>query len=408
MTTKPTLKRIASMLRSRWILGFLGMSIAIATFLIEINYGEQLEHEVHELYFLAVIASLIMASSFLSDALGIAPAIFEILFGFTAAYFGIKTNDTIGLLALAGSVFIMYVAGLEIDPPVLRRNLKKSLVAGTISFMAPMLVTGSVLHYLLDYPLQTSFLAALAVSTTGVAIVYSIIKMKGLLRRNIGQLIFATSMVADVAVVLIFTLLVSAKSLTMLLYFVLVVIFPILFGKLILYLPHSSAEAELRTILAVLIAAALVSELAGMHAILFAFLLGVTTRKFVAKRKHVEEKVLGLTFGFLAPIFFLNAGIAAMPGDIKGSIILAIILLAASYPAKVLLTHASLYVMAGFKKLRISSVFGARLTVSTVIAYTGKQIGVLSPELAGAIILSAIMATTLSAIISKSPVIEEP
>ncbi len=395
-------------LQSKWTILLIGLLITIATFSVEVKYGESLEAEVHDLYYLAVIASLVMASSFLADALGVAPAIFEILLGFIAAYYGVKTNDTVGLLALAGSVFIMYVAGLEIDPILLRRNFRKSLIIGVVSFLAPMLATGIVLHFLLHYPFYTSLLASLAVSTTGVAIVYAIIKTRGLLRRSIGQLIFASSMVADVSVVIIFTLLVSAKSFLMLLYFILVLVFPLLFGRLLLYLPHSSAEAELRTILAVLIAAALVSELAGVHAILFAFLLGVATRSFVAHRKHVEEKVHGLTFGFLAPIFFLNAGISAMPGGLKESIYLALLLFLVSYPAKVFSTHLGLNILAGFKRLRVSSVFGARLTVSTVIAYTGKQIGVLTPELAGAIILSAIIATTVTAVLTKAPVIEEP
>ncbi len=385
--------------RGKLLLLVLGIISMLGGFTLSLVIGRGGEH-LHnvDLLSLSAVALLIAAASFYSDAIGVAPAIFEIVLGLAAAALGLHASDPLTLLSLMGSVFLMYIAGLEIDPVLLRRNLGKSLVIGGAGFLAP-LASSYVLLRLLGYSSLQAVYAGLGVSTTGVAIVYAIIKSAGLIRRRIGQVIFATAMVADVIVVLVFTFLASSRSPMMILYFVIVIIFPIVFARIIHSLPHSSAEGELRIILAVLIGAALVSELVGVHAILFAFILGIATRQFIHKRKIVEAKINGLTFGFLAPIFFTTAGMSAYPENPGKSLLLAILLFAASYPAKILATHTLFSILDGFKRLRLITIFGARLTVSTVIAFAGLNTGILPPSLAGAIIISALIATLLTTII---------
>ena len=377
----------------------LGVISMMSGFILSIIIGRESSH-LHnaDLLSLTAVAMLIAAASFYSDAIGVAPAIFEIVLGLAAAALGLHVGEPLTLLSLMGSVFLMYIAGLEIDPVLLRRNLGKSLVIGGAGFIAPLASSYAVLR-LLGYSSLQAVYAGLGVSTTGVAIVYAIIKSAGLIRRRIGQVIFATAMVADVIVVLLFTFLASSRSPIMIGYFILVIVFPIVFAKIIHGLPHSSAEGELRIILAVLIGAALVSELVGVHAILFAFILGIATRQFIHKRRIVEAKISGLTFGFLAPIFFTTAGMSAYPENPEKSILLALILFAVSYPAKVLVTHTLFTILDGFKRLRLITIFGARLTVSTVIAFTGLKAGILPASLAGAIIISALIATILTTII---------
>ena len=159
---------------------------------------------------------------------------------------------------------------------------------------------------------------------------------------------------------------------------------------------------ELRLIIAFLLAASFIGEQAGVHAILFAFLLGMATRNSVLHRRDLEQKIMGLTFGFLAPLFFIDAGLHGTPSNPKLYAELALLLLAVSYPAKIIVSHLVLSALLPDRSppLKLSSIMGARLTVSTIIAFSGEASGILPHDLAGAIIVSALAATLASAAVS--------
>ncbi len=393
-------------LQWRLILALIGVGLTVGGALLAGHTGEASSKGGVMLYEATVVAFMIAAASFLADALEVTPAIFEILFGLLIAVRGMHGDNLLGLLSLAGSVFLMYIAGLEIDPVLLRREFKNGFLIGGASVAVPLVAVYAVLYWR-GYTGMQALLTGLGVSTTGVAIVYSIIKSIGMLRRRIGQLIFSSAMIADVIIVLSFTFLVSSKNLSLLLYFVFVLVFPVLFAKAIDWLPHSSAEAELRIIIAALIGASLLSEHVGIHAVLFAFILGIATRGFIEKRRLLEAKISGLTFGFLAPVFFVYAGMNAMPSSVGSSLKTALLLFVLSYTLKVASSYMALRVLTGVNDLRLASVFGARLTMSTVIAFTGQAAGILPPTLAGGIILSALLATITTAVLTRTAVTNE-
>ena len=360
-----------------------------------------------DLYSLSVVSLLLAASALMAEPLMITPAVIEIILGVVAGIAGVPKTETIDLLAMIGSVFIMYMAGLEIDVKLLRRSIRGALIVGLASFAAPTLTVYLGLT-LLGYNTEEAMLTAIGTATTSVAVVYAIIRRRGLARRPTGQIILAGAMIADVTSILAFVFLEAGISLPVIIY--LSSVFFVAWG-LALFLEWASGgehEVELRLILAFLIAASLVSEYVGVHAILFAFLLGAASRPTVLKSHILEDKLAALTFGLLAPLFFINAGLHATPENPVAYSILAGLLLLLSYPVKILATHLALIAAhARTIRLRLSTVFGARLTVSTVIAFTGQATGKLSPDLAGAIIMSALIATLASAIIAGGPIPEE-
>ncbi len=346
-----------------------------------------------ELSSLAVVSVLVVSSCLVGEALGIAPAILEIMLGFAAALVGLEPSGTLDLLALVGGVLLMFSAGVEVDLALLRRYLARSIVVGLASFGAPFACTGVAL-YLLGYGVREALLCAVAVSTTSVAVVYAIIRGAGLTGTVKGQVMLASAMVADMVSILVFVALVVEASWALLAYGVMLVVLPVVFEKVLRRIPAAYTEPEIRAVMALLLVVALLSEVVGVHAILFAFILGMVVREALHARQPLPEKVNGIVFGFLSPIFFVNAGLHAGHTGLHPSLLpLSIILLAASFPAKVIATHLTLSRLAGVVEPRYAVVFGARLTVSTVIAYTGLVKGVLDPELAASIMLTALVAT---------------
>ncbi|MCE4600425.1 MAG: cation:proton antiporter [Desulfurococcales archaeon] len=383
-----------------------GSTIAVVALAGSMLLRSRFEYSL-ELYTLSVVSLLLASGALIAESLGITPAVIEIILGVLAGLSGLPTAESVELLGLIGSVFIMYMAGLEIDPGLLRRMIGPSLLSGFISFLAPALTAFAALYYL-GYGVAESWLAAIGTATTSVAVVYAIIRKRALTRRPLGQLILATAMIADVTSILAFVLVQAGITLPVILYFIGLVVAVWALSRFLEWASGGEHEVELRLILSFLIAAALISEYVGVHAILFAFLLGIANKKTVQKSRYLEDKLVALTFGLLAPVFFINAGLHATPEDPILYAKLAGLLLATTFPVKILATHITLNKLSPRRlKLRLSSVFGARLTVSTVIAFTGEATGVLSQDLAGAVIMSALIATIAAALIAGAPLPEE-
>ena len=89
-------------------------------------------------------------------------------------------------LASAGAVVLTFLAGAELDPAVLRTKLKEVTVVGLISFLAPFLGCTAIAYYGIGWNLQASWLCGVVLSTTSMAVVYSVMLETGL-NKKIGR-----------------------------------------------------------------------------------------------------------------------------------------------------------------------------------------------------------------------------
>ncbi len=375
-----------------------GTSLALLTFIGTVVFGEELS-EVGELYTLAEVSVLVAAGALLAEGLNISAAIVELSLGLIAGFLHVPPNSVVDELGLIGSVFIMFYAGLEVEPSVLRSLLAPALFSGIVSFLSPLLVSYIVLISM-GFTHSQAVLAGIGVSTTSVAVVYAIIRRYGLLKRRLGQMILAVAMVADITSILAFVVEGSAHGAGTYIYMASIIIAPFLLERVYAWVTGGEHEADVRLIFAFLVAAALISEYFKVHAILFAFLFGVAMRKHILRNRSLEHKLSALTFGVLAPIFFVSAGLHSAPRNLLLYMEYTILLILTSLPAKILLTNIAMRIAGVRPGLRLTSVFGARLTVSSVIAYMGESLGLLPHDLAGSIILSALLATIISGILA--------
>src|SRR5262245_48413489 len=146
---------------------------------------------------LALIASVI------SIRLGISVALVEMFVGVIAGNFlGLHTTPWIDFLATFGSGLLTFLAGAEIDPVSLRGNWRQALLIGFISFLAPFLGAWAYAYRLAGWDWQASQIAGVALSTTSVAVVYSVMVERGYSATELGKLILAACFVTDLGTVL--------------------------------------------------------------------------------------------------------------------------------------------------------------------------------------------------------------
>ena len=91
-----------------------------------------------QLLIATIVGFSILIASMLSVEIGLSVAIIEIAFGVVAGNaFGVTTTPWIDFLASFAGIVLTFLAGAEVDPSLLRRKLKESLLIGGVSFLLP-------------------------------------------------------------------------------------------------------------------------------------------------------------------------------------------------------------------------------------------------------------------------------
>jgi Kef-type K+ transport system membrane component KefB len=261
----------------------------------------------------ALWVGLALAASLISIRVGISVALIEIVVGAIGGnLLGMEATEWISYLAAVGAVLLTFLAGTELDPVVVRRNLGSTLAIGAVGFLAPYVGVLAYAHYLLGWPWPEAQIAGIALSTTSVAVVYAVMVETGFNRTEIGKIILASCFVNDVGTVaalgivfanynLWLALFAAATALAMWIVPRLLPAFSAQFGG------HVS-EPQAKAILLVLFVLGALASVANSEAVLPAYLLGMMLASFFIKEHALALRLRALAFTFLTPFYFLKAG----------------------------------------------------------------------------------------------------
>ncbi len=276
---------------------------------------------------LAYAAFLIIVSGHMADLLGMSPAILEIMAGVAivwAAGSELHGVEELKVLADIGAMFLLFLAGTEIDVKLLRRRLKDSLALGLLGFLAPSMLALLVMHRY-GLSLEAGMLLMAGFSATSVALTYAILKATGLLRSRACQVALAAAMVADVLGMILINFASASFDPYTLLYI------PVLLATLVLQplLPRVSGgmfELETKLVLMAVIVLGILSEVIGIHGVLTSFIMGVVVSETLRHREKLREKIEGVALGFFAPFFFVYSGVNMRPSLIVEELLLILVI----------------------------------------------------------------------------------
>jgi Kef-type K+ transport system membrane component KefB len=276
--------------------------------------------------------ALALVASLVSIRLGISVALIEIVMGVIGGNFlGLHTTPWIDFLASFGAVLLTFLAGAEIDPESLRRHLRPSLSIGVVSFAAPFAAAFALAYFVLDWSLPASEIAALALSTTSVAVVYAVMIESGLAAREIGKLILAACFVTDLGTVLFLGLLFADVS-PLLIGFavataVALVLVPHLTRVLVSRVPGRVSEPEIKFLFLVLFLLGGIAQVAGSEAVLPAYLIGLAVAGVFVADRALVHRMRATAFSLLTPFYFLKAGsLVSLPAIAAGAGLIALFL----------------------------------------------------------------------------------
>jgi Kef-type K+ transport system membrane component KefB len=360
-------------------------------------------------YIPLVVAGLVLISSLISLRLGLSVAIIEILLGAVAGNFGLQTEDWMLYLANFGGIVLTYLAGTEIDTKMMRDNFKESFLIGFFSFLLPFVGTSLYTYFVSGWTLQGSLIAGCALSTTSLAVVYSVLVETGLSRTKIGKKIMSATFITDMGTALALSILFIKPTLYTILFVGVSTALIILLYKFSLHVlrnprwANKVIEPEIKFIFFILFAFIFFANLGKGHAVLPAFILGLLMSKhFREQRKTVvvRNKLRTVAYAIVTPIFFIVGGMKISVLLIGTALGLFVILFVLKMITKFVGVYffAKKYIPKG--SMYTTLLMSTGLTFGTISSMYGLQAGLINQVqysvLVGVVVASAVIPTFIA------------
>jgi Kef-type K+ transport system membrane component KefB len=252
-------------------------------------------------------------SAFVAIRIKMPAALVEIIVGMLAGnLIALRTNAWIDFVAGFGSILLTFLAGAEIDPVVLRRQLVPSTVLGAASFGAPFLAAMAFAYLFGHWSVDASKIAGIAMSTTSVAVVYAVMIESGLAGKEFGQIILAACFFTDLGTVVALGMLFANYNLWLVALIASIVAAMVLVPKMLPGLIDRTrryvSEPALRVLFAVIFLLAAVATYAKSEGVLPAYFLGLACAGLMIAYPDVKRRLQTMTMTLLAPFYFLKAG----------------------------------------------------------------------------------------------------
>ncbi len=332
--------------------------------------------------------------------------------------FGLVTpdNEVIKILAELGAFFLMLHAGLETDPQKLFHASKKSLLISLAGIIFPT-VGGFFLAKFWGFSFSESLFIGVALSTTAIAISVRLFKDFKILGTSVSDITIGAAVIDDVVALILFSMVlnivetgsINFMEVCIMLAKILAFFGVVLVGglKLEKYTDKFFAKRAFTSTLVIALLLGMFSEIIGLHAIVGAFLAGLFIQEEVLDTKkfaRLEDRVYGITYGFLGPIFFASLALHLDFSAIFTAPLLLIgIVLVAIFGKIFGAGLAAWYQKIDFKKsVLIGLAMNSRGAVELIIASIGLQKGIIDETIFSILILMA-FGTTLFSIFTMKP-----
>jgi Kef-type K+ transport system membrane component KefB len=252
-------------------------------------------------------------SAFVAIRVKMPAALVEIVVGMVAGnLIALRTNAWIDFVAGFGSILLTFLAGAEIDPKILRKQLVPSTVLGAASFGAPFLAAMAFAYLFGHWTADASKIAGIAMSTTSVAVVYAVMIESGLASKEFGQVILAACFFTDLGTVVALGSLFANYNLWLVALVVAIIVtvaaVPKVMPALLDRTRRFVSEPALRVLFAIIFLLAALATYAKSEGVLPAYFLGLACAGLMMAYPDVKRRLQTMTMTLLAPFYFLRAG----------------------------------------------------------------------------------------------------
>ena len=230
----------------------------------------------------------------------------------------LERDHSFELFGKVGLLYIMFLAGLEMDMESVKKNSKRILLFGMLTWLIPLILTFFMSSWLLGYSYTASFLLG-CIMASNTLIAYPIISRYGLQRHSSVMLSVGGSMLSIfLALMMLAGLSASYGEDTGIGFWLLFLLKFILFcAACIVFIPrmtryflrrYSDAVMQFIFVLAVMFLSAALSEAIGVEGIVGAFIAGLILNRYIPHVSPLMNRIEFTGNAIFIPYFLIGAG----------------------------------------------------------------------------------------------------
>ncbi len=349
--------------------------------------------------------------------------IFFIIYQLTGETF-LGEYPSVDFLAHIGFIFLMFLSGLELDFVRIESQGRKKQLRGVIVFVMTLLIAFplvTLLNNLTGGGMETLFVT-IVLATTALAVVLTVVREMALNRSPWGQELIVNAVIADVAAMILLTIYAIGVDVTgsddilfpllAVSMFIAILVFFIVIYRLgnwaMWYFPGTLRrffrsddphELGVRASLMIIFTFVAISSVIDSKAltVLGAFLAGAAISMLFRDSLLLGQKLNGIGYGFLIPVFFITIGINFQFADVLNMATLILL------PGLVIITAVAkivpfLLLSSGCARRDLTQgvLMTGGLTLMIAGAEIGKDLGVLDASSYGLLILLAVVLAVIT------------
>ncbi|TDP02121.1 cation:proton antiporter [Flavobacterium sp. 245] len=231
----------------------------------------------------------------------------------------LEKNSAVNLFSTIGLLYIMFIAGLELDMNEFKANRNKSLLFGFFTFIIPLSIGFPVCYYLLHYEFNASFLTA-SMFATHTLVAYPIVSKLGIAKNQAVAITVGGTILTDTAVLIILAVIMGSSqgSLNQAFWIKLTVSLAIFSAIMFLVIPRiakwffkkleSEKHAHYIFVLSVVFFAAFLAEVAGVEPIIGAFVAGLALNPLIPHSSALMNRIEFIGNSLFIPFFLISVG----------------------------------------------------------------------------------------------------
>ena len=344
--------------------------------------------------------------------------------------FGIvQISDGLELISTIAIFFVMLFIGLEMNLSEIRKTGKSALLISVTSLVIPFFV-GYQLSILFGLELIESLFIGLLLSVTSVPVSAMILRELGILKTKTGTTVISVAIIDDIISLIILAIIlqlhvnsgtsfdfeeIGFSAVKIIAYLIGITFLAFAVYRIDKWLPKrfenffekaKTHEGRFGIFIVFAITLSLIADIAGLHFILGAFFAGLIFSKKILGNKESDKTygtMSGMTFGFIAPLFFAIIGVKFSAQSLENFIPLLILLVILGILGKTFggFLGTRLSKFSNTQGFAISALLNGRGTVGLTITAVAYALGIIDVVLFSVCVIICVITTVITPVIAK-------
>lgn len=370
-----------------------------------------------------LIFALILTIILLAPSLGRirVPSIIGLIFaGIVIGPHGLHVLDKdmfVDVFSTIGLLYIMFLAGLDLNLNEFKANRNKSIVFGIYTFVLPLIIGLPICYYMLDFDWYGSLLVS-SIFATHTLVTYPILSRFGVTKDISVAATVGGTILTDAAVLLVLAIILGAKDggLTQEFWIQLsisVVLFTTLMFMVVPRLAEwffNKLESEVYShyifVLTIVFVAAFLAKLANLEPIIGAFVAGLALNRSIPNSSALMNRIDFMGNSLFIPFFLISVGMIVdvrVILDGTTTIMVASVLTLAAIFGKYLAAYATQLTFKMTKDQR-NLIFGlssSHAAATLAVILVGHKAGIVDDSVLNAIIMIILVSCVVASFVTE-------